>query len=89
MSATCSGTNSATPDATWPEVDESALRRDEIELVLQVNGKLRGNILVPSEASRAVVEGLALESEAAKKYVAGQPIKKVVVVPGRLVNIVV
>ena len=76
-------------DATWPEVDEAALRRDEIELVLQVNGKLRGNILVPSEASRAVVEGLALESEAAKKYVAGQPIKKVVVVPGRLVNIVV
>jgi leucyl-tRNA synthetase len=76
-------------DASWPEVNESALRRDEIELVLQVNGKLRGNILVPSEASRAVVEGLALESETAKKYVAGQPIKKVVVVPGRLVNIVV
>ncbi|MEX0960722.1 MAG: leucine--tRNA ligase [Burkholderiales bacterium] len=76
-------------DAAWPEVDESALQRDEIELVLQVNGKLRGNILVPNEASRTIVEGLALESEAAKKYVAGQPVKKIVVIPGRLVNIVV
>jgi leucyl-tRNA synthetase len=76
-------------DAVWPEVDESALVQDEIELVLQVNGKLRGNIRVPNEASREAIEGIALKSDAAQKYIAGQTVRKVVVVPGRLVNIVV
>ncbi|HTS54337.1 MAG TPA: leucine--tRNA ligase [Burkholderiales bacterium] len=75
--------------APWPEVDVAALLQDEIELVLQINGKLRGNIRVPSNAPRAVIEDLALTSPTALKYIAGQTVKKVVVVPGRLVNVVV
>jgi leucyl-tRNA synthetase len=75
--------------AAWPAVDESALARDEIELVLQVNGKLRGQIRVAAEAAREAIEAAALSSEVALKYLEGRPPKKVVVVPGRLVNIVV
>jgi leucyl-tRNA synthetase len=74
--------------APWPEADEQALKQDQIELVLQVNGKTRGAIRVPSTAERAQVETLAVDSSAAQKYIAGQTVKKVVVVPGRLVNIV-
>ncbi len=73
---------------TWPAVDETALVQDEIELMLQVNGKLRGQIRVAATASREAIEAVALASEAAQKYLQGQPPKKVVVVPGRLVNIV-
>ena len=73
----------------WPAVDESALVQDEIELMLQVNGKLRGQIRVAATADKATIEAAALASEAAQKYLEGQPPKKVVVVPGRLVNIVV
>ncbi|MDO9466520.1 MAG: class I tRNA ligase family protein, partial [Thiobacillus sp.] len=74
---------------TWPVVDESALVQDEIELMLQVNGKLRGQIRVAATADKTAIEAAALASEAAQKYLEGQPPKKVVVVPGRLVNIVV
>jgi leucyl-tRNA synthetase len=74
---------------TWPAVDESALVQDEIELMLQVNGKLRGQIRVSATADKAAIEAAALASESARKYLEGQPPKKVVVVPGRLVNIVV
>jgi len=74
---------------TWPVVDESALVQDEIELMLQVNGKLRGQIRVAATADKTAIEAVALASEAAQKYLEGQPPKKVVVVPGRLVNIVV
>jgi len=79
------------PGATmaWPKVDESALVQDEIELMLQVNGKLRGQIRVAAAADKAAIEAAALASEAAQKYLEGQAPKKVVVVPGRLVNIVV
>ncbi|HYL19652.1 MAG TPA: class I tRNA ligase family protein, partial [Burkholderiales bacterium] len=73
----------------WPEPEDSALEQAVIELVLQVNGKMRGSIRVPSDASRAEIERLALESPIAQKYIAGQVVKKVIVVPGRLVNIVV
>ncbi|HEY6280606.1 MAG TPA: leucine--tRNA ligase [Burkholderiales bacterium] len=76
-------------DAPWPAVDEAALEQDEIELVLQVNGKLRGNMRVPREAAREAIEKMALTHPSVQKYVNGQPIKKVVVVPGRLVNVVV
>ena len=72
----------------WPVVDEAALVQDEIELMLQVNGKLRGSLKVASAAARADIEALALASEAAQKFMEGKPAKKVVVVPGRLVNIV-
>ena len=73
----------------WPVVDEAALVQDEIELMVQVNGKLRGQIRVSAAASREVIEAAALESEAVQKYLEGKPPKKVVVVPGRLVNIVI
>ena len=76
-------------DAPWPQVDQAALVQDEIELVLQVNGKHRGSIRVPSDASRETNERLALESPNVQKHIAGQTVKKVIVVPGRLVNIVV
>ena len=75
-------------DAAWPGVDESALLRDEIELMLQVNGKLRGSILVPANASKQGIEQAALSSEAFQKQAQGATPKKVIVVPGRLVNVV-
>ena len=76
-------------DAPWPQPDEAALQRDEIELVLQINGKLRGSLLVPANADKAAIEAAALASEAFVKQAAGAPPKKVVVVPGRLVNVVI
>jgi len=76
-------------DVAWAGVDESALQRDEIELMLQINGKLRGSILVPAAADKAQIEAAALASEAFVKQAEGAAPKKVIVVPGRLVNIVV
>jgi len=75
--------------APWPEPLDEALVQDEIELVLQVNGKLRGSLKVPAGADKATIEAAALASETAVKHLEGKPAKKVVVVPGRLVNIVV
>ena len=75
-------------DAPWPQVDEKALQRDEIELMLQVNGKLRGAILVPANASKDDIEKLAIASEPFQKQAQGAAPKKVIVVPGRLVNLV-
>jgi leucyl-tRNA synthetase len=76
-------------DAAWPQVDASALVQDELELVLQVNGKLRGAIRVPAAADKALIEATALAHEEAQKFINGATPKKVIVVPGRLVNIVV
>ena len=73
----------------WPVTDETALVRDEIELMLQVNGKLRGKIRVAADAARDAIEATALASPEVQKFMDGQPAKKVVVVPGRLVNVVV
>jgi leucyl-tRNA synthetase len=75
--------------APWPEVEAAALEQDEIELVLQVNGKLRGHVRAPSSAAREEIERLALAHEAVVKFAEGKPAKKVIVVPGRLVNVVV
>jgi len=75
-------------DAPWPEVDEAALVQDEIELVLQVNGKTRGAIRVPASADRAAIEALAAASPETARFTEGRPPKKVIVVPGRLVNVV-
>ena len=75
-------------DAPWPKVDEAALKQDEIELVLQVNGKHRGSVLVPAGADKAEIEKIAVASEAFTKFAAGAAPKKVIVVPGRLVNVV-
>jgi len=76
-------------DTPWPQVDASALVQDEIELVLQVNGKLRGSVTVPSGASKETIEAVALACDAFVTFAAGAPAKKVIVVPGRLVNVVI
>ena len=73
----------------FPKVDPAALVQDEIELMLQVNGKLRGSLRVPAGADKAAIEVAALASEAAQKHLEGNAPKKLIVVPGRLVNIVV
>jgi len=76
-------------DARWPQADPAALAQDEIELVLQVNGKLRGRITVSANADRAAIETAARASPEVAKHSAGAEVKKIVVVPGRLVNVVV
>ncbi len=76
-------------DAPWPQVDSVALLQDEIELMLQINGKLRGSITVSATADKATIEAAALATEAFIKQAAGAAPKKVIVVPGRLINIVV
>ena len=75
-------------DAPWPTVDESALITDEVELVLQVNGKLRGSLSVAREATREQIEQLATNHEAVARNLEGRPPKRVIVVPGKLVNVV-
>jgi leucyl-tRNA synthetase len=76
-------------DAPWPQVDPSALLKDEIELMLQVNGKLRGSIVVSSSADKATIEQAAIANDIFQKLANGAAPKKVIVVPGRLVNLVV
>jgi leucyl-tRNA synthetase len=75
-------------DATWPVVDEQALVQTELTIMLQINGKLRGDIRVAVDATKEQIEALALQSEPALKALNGAAPKKVIVVPGRLVNIV-
>jgi len=76
-------------DQAFPQVDHSALVQDEIELVIQVNGKLRGNLTVAKTTDKATLEQLAVAHEAVQKQLAGAQPKKIIVVPGRLINIVV
>ena len=75
-------------DAPWPQVDAAALVQDEIELMVQVNGKLRGSIKVAKDADKASIEAAAVANESAARFIEGAP-KKIIVVPGKLVNIVV
>ncbi len=75
-------------DVAWPGVDETALQRDEIELMLQINGKLRGSLTVPANADKAAIEQAAASHEQVTKQGAGAAPKKIIVVPGRLVNVV-
>jgi leucyl-tRNA synthetase len=75
-------------DTAWPTVDPTALEQDEIEMVLQINGKLRGSVAVPSGASKEQIEALALACDTFVNFAAGAAPKKVIVVPGRLVNVV-
>jgi leucyl-tRNA synthetase len=75
-------------DAPWPVVDESALVTDQLELVLQVNGKLRGNLTVAREASKEQIEQMACAHEAVVRNLEGRAPKRVIVVPGKLVNVV-
>jgi leucyl-tRNA synthetase len=72
----------------WPELDATALRRDTIPLVIQVKGKVRGSLEVPAEADAATQEQLVLASEIAQRWLEGRPPRRVIVVPGKLVNLV-
>jgi leucyl-tRNA synthetase len=82
------GKTGAMIDAQWPQVDESALVQDSLTLVIQVNGKLRGQIEVPASASREAIEAAARSNENVQRFTEGLSIRKVIVVPGKLVNIV-
>jgi len=75
--------------APWPEVDEAALVQDEIELMIQVNGKLRGKLRVAKDADHATLKQLAVTYPSVEKLLAGQAAKKIIVVPGRLINVVI
>ena len=75
-------------DARWPAVDEKALVRSSITLVLQVNGKVRGKIEVAADISKQDIEKIALADENVQRFIEGSTIRKIIVVPGRLINIV-
>ena len=75
--------------AAWPELDESALQQDAIEMVIQVNGKLRGKISVAATATKEAIEAIVLEDENVQRHLEGKAIKKLIVVPQKLVSIVV
>ena len=83
------GNNSSVHKQQWREVDESALVVDEITLVVQIMGKTRGTIQVPASSDKAALEKFATESDIAQKYIEGKEVKKVIVVPNKLVNFVV
>ena len=76
-------------DQRWPAIDESALSRDLVDIVVQVNGKLRGRIEVSADADDDAIGALALSDPNVQRFVADKTIRKTIVVPGRLVNIVV
>ncbi len=75
--------------APWPEVDATALEQDQVNYVIQVNGKVRASVQVALDAQRAEIEAAVLALETVQKFIAGQPVRKVIVVPGKLVNVVV
>ncbi len=81
-------TGSAQTD-NWPQVDEDALTRDSIEMIVQVNGKLRGRITVAADAGEDMILHMALAEESVQKHMDGMTLRKKIVVPGKLVNIVV
>lgn len=83
------GHDNAVVDARWPAVDDAALKQDKIELMVQVNGKLRSKLSVAATASQQEIEALALADDNARRFIDDKTVRKVIVVPGRLVNIVV
>ncbi|MFB2770085.1 leucine--tRNA ligase [Pelatocladus sp. BLCC-F211] len=83
------GNSNSVHTQTWPKYDSAALVADEINLVIQIMGKTRGAIPVPAQADKAELEKYARESEIAKRYIEGKEIKKVIVVPGKLINFVI
>ncbi len=75
--------------APWPEHDPNALLQDEIEFVVQVNGKVRARVIVPANSPEERVRELVLTDESVQKHIAGKAVRKTIVVPGKLVNVVV
>jgi leucyl-tRNA synthetase len=82
------GNEPSIADASWPAYDEAMLREDRIELPVQIMGKVRGKITVPADADQAAVERAALADARIGELLAGKTVRKVVVVPGKIVNIV-
>jgi leucyl-tRNA synthetase len=78
----------AVANAAWPEVDERALARSSVHLMVQVNGKVRGKIEVLVDAERKHIERLALAEDNTQRFIAELTVRKIIVVPGKLVNIV-
>ncbi|MEK7845131.1 MAG: class I tRNA ligase family protein, partial [Pseudomonadota bacterium] len=76
-------------DQPWPQANSAAMVQDEIKLIVQVNGKLRGQINVGKDAEKEAIETAALANEQVHKFIEGQTVKKIIVVPGRLINIVI
>jgi leucyl-tRNA synthetase len=83
-----SGHTELVVDANWPKCDENALSRDEILIIMQVNGKTRGKMEVAVDLSKQAIEELAMKDENVTKFINGKTVRKVIVVPGRLINIV-
>lgn len=83
------GHEEAVIDACWPQLDKSALSQSQMLIVLQVNGKLRGKIEVAKDIDQSALEKLALQNDSVKKFTEAGSVQKIIVVPGRLVNIVV
>jgi len=81
-------TGQAFVESLWPVVDDNALDRDELEIVVQVNGKVRGKVMVPTSADNAAIEALAMEQDNVKRFLTDKTVRKVIVVPQKLVNIV-
>jgi leucyl-tRNA synthetase len=82
------GGEPAVVECRWPECDRDALVQEELTLVVQVNGKVRGQVSVPPDAERDAIESLVLEEPNVVRHLQGKPVKKIIVVPGRLVNVV-
>ena len=83
------GHDSLIIDHPWPRVDADALVQENIEMVIQVNGKLRGKMQVSADADRDSCEAIALKNDQVLRFIGDNPVRKVIVVPGKLVNIVV
>lgn len=85
----CIDKNCSVHDQPWPEYDEEAMKVDSVEIVLQINGKVRDRLVVPADADKAALEKLALAEDRIKELIGDKNVVKVIAVPGRLVNIVV
>jgi len=83
------GRRSALIEERWPAPDPAALTQDTHEIVVQVNGKLRGHVTVPVDSDEAAVRAAALADERVQKFIADKPVRRVIVVPGKLVNVVI
>jgi len=83
------GHQEAVVNASWPVIDEEALKQDKIELMIQVNGKLRSKISVAADADQKTIEAVAFAEENVQKFIQDKDVRKVILVPGRLLNIVV
>ena len=83
------GHESAVIDQSWPEVDASALQQDTLEIVVQVNGKLRGRVVISAQATEDQARAIALADDNVKRWVEDKPVRKFIYVPGKLINVVV